>query len=363
MELPPPSTAEGGALPHPERTSVPHAAACIRSSEIDGGLIGGQRLYPVPQLSPDVFEGIPRKDRKSVLEVENLVKDFPLMKGAVLKRRVGTVHAVQGLSFDIREGECFAIVGESGCGKTTTLLEIMDMQPQDGTSIRLMGKETARMSARERRAARRDVQIVFQDPMSSLNPRMTIRDIIAEPLQSLGWEGDVDERIGELMDTVGLDPAHIDRFPGAFSGGQRQRIGLARALATNPRLIVLDEPVSALDVSIQAGMINLLEELKRRMGLSYLFVAHDLSVIRHLSDRVAVMYRGSFVEYGATDDVFDHPQHAYTKALLSAIPVPDPEVERQRERVPVPDTVPEAVVGPEASSEGGGMFGFLKRKR
>lgn len=320
-----------------------HWTACIRADEIEDGTLGGERLFPVPELSPDRFADVPRDKRSPVLEVKNLVKDFPLTKGALLKRRVGTVHAVRGLTFDVREGECMAIVGESGCGKTTTLLEIMDLEPAEGTTIRLDGRDAGTMSASERREARKDIQIVFQDPMSSLDPRLTIRDIIAEPLQSLGWDGDVDERVAELMRTVGLDASQIDRFPGHFSGGQRQRIGLARALATNPKLIVLDEPVSALDVSIQAGMINLLDDLKRRMGLSYLFVAHDLSVIRHLSDRVAVMYRGEFVEHGVVDEVFDNPQHPYTKALLSAIPIPDPAVERNRERVPVPDDVPTAI--------------------
>ncbi|MCF4006428.1 ABC transporter ATP-binding protein [Corynebacterium uropygiale] len=312
-----------------------HYAACVRSEEIVDGTLNGEALFPTPQLAEDRLAGVPREERRTILEVKDLKKDFPLIKGAVLKRRVGTVHAVRGLNFDVREGECFAIVGESGCGKTTTLLEIMDLQPEDGVVI-LGGKDASQMSARERRNARSSLQMVFQDPMSSLDPRLTIRDIIAEPLTSLGYEGDIDERVQELMSLVGLDATQIDRFPGHFSGGQRQRIGLARALATNPTLIVLDEPVSALDVSIQAGMINLLDDLKRKLGLSYLFVAHDLSVIRHLSDRVAVMYRGEFVETGNVDDIFDHPQHPYTKALLSAIPIPDPAIERTRERIAPP---------------------------
>lgn len=293
-------------------------------------MINGERMFKVPPPSPDSFEGIPREDRKTTLEVKNLRKEFPLMKGALVKRRVGTVKAVDGLTFDIREGECMAIVGESGCGKTTTLLEIMDLDPKDGVVI-LNGKDANSMSRAERREARKDMQIVFQDPMSSLNPRLTVREVIAEPLESLGYEGDVDARVAELMKLVGLDASQLDRFPGHFSGGQRQRIGLARALATNPSVIVLDEPVSALDVSIQAGVINLLEELKRKLGLSYLFVAHDLSVVRHLSDRVAVMYKGQFVEHGDTDEIFDHPQHEYTRKLLAAIPIPDPAVARARQ--------------------------------
>lgn len=307
-----------------------HLTACVRGAEIHGGMINGERMFKVPPLSPDPFEGIPREDRTTTLEVKDLRKEFPLMKGALVKRRVGTVKAVDGLTFDIREGECMAIVGESGCGKTTTLLEIMDLDPKDGVVI-LNGKDANSMSRAERREARKDMQIVFQDPMSSLNPRLTVREVIAEPLESLGYEGDVDARVAELMKLVGLDASQLDRFPGHFSGGQRQRIGLARALATNPSVIVLDEPVSALDVSIQAGVINLLEELKRKLGLSYLFVAHDLSVVRHLSDRVAVMYKGQFVEHGDTDEIFDHPQHEYTRKLLAAIPIPDPAVARARQ--------------------------------
>ncbi|WP_297008980.1 ABC transporter ATP-binding protein [uncultured Corynebacterium sp.] len=306
------------------------ATACIRSGEISGGQLDGEDLFVAPAPPADVYAGVPREDREQTLEVTNLHKSFPLMKGALVKRRIGTVDAVKGLNFEVRAGECMAIVGESGSGKTTTLLEIMDLTPPEDTTILLGGQDAGAMSNRERRAARKNIQIVFQDPMSSLDPRQTIKEIIAEPLYSLGYEGDIDDRVVEMTGLVGLDPDHLDRFPGQFSGGQRQRIGLARALATNPKLIVLDEPVSALDVSIQAGVLNLLNDLKRRLGISFLFVAHDLSVIRHLSDRVAVMYKGEFVEQGVTDEVFDHPQHEYTKKLLSAIPVPDPAVERAR---------------------------------
>ncbi|MDO5032924.1 ABC transporter ATP-binding protein [Corynebacterium sp.] len=309
-----------------------HSAACLRSGDISEGMIDGERMYPLPEIAPDALGDTPFDERPVTLEVENLVKDFPLIKGAILKRRVGTVHAVKGVSFTVHQGECFAIVGESGSGKTTTLLEIMDLNPPKGSRIVVNGTETSGLSSAARRKLRKDIQIVFQDPMSSLNPRMTIREIIGEPLHSLGYEGDIDKRIAELMQLVGLEAHQVDRFPGHFSGGQRQRIGLARALATNPSIVVLDEPVSALDVSIQAGIINLLHDLKRRLGISLVFVAHDLSVVRHLSDKVAVMYKGDFVEYGPTDDVFDHPQHAYTRALLSAIPVPDPAVERNRTR-------------------------------
>ncbi|MCS4531567.1 ABC transporter ATP-binding protein [Corynebacterium sp. ES2730-CONJ] len=305
-----------------------HQSACLRSQEILDGRIDGERMYQLPPLSPDILAEIPRDERPVTLSVKDLRKEFPLTKGALIKRKVGTVKAVDGLTFDIHQGECMAIVGESGCGKTTTLLEIMDLDPAHGHVI-LNGIDASSMTRTQRREARKQIQIVFQDPMSSLNPRLTVKEVIAEPLYALGFDGDIDRRVQELMTLVGLDTSQIDRFPGHFSGGQRQRIGLARALATNPSVIVLDEPVSALDVSIQAGVINLLEDLKRKLGLSYLFVAHDLSVVRHLSDRVAVMYKGRFVEEGEVDDIFDHPQHEYTKQLLEAIPIPDPTVARR----------------------------------
>ena len=312
-----------------------HNTACFRSHEIVDQRIDNTRMYPPPVLADDILAGKPRSERSTVLSVTNLRKEFPLLKGALVKRRVGTVHAVRGVDIDIKQGECFAIVGESGSGKTTTLIEIIDLNPPEGTAIELCGESAARFTRKSRLKARQNIQIVFQDPMGSLNPRMTVREIITEPLKSLGFDGDVNERVTELMKLVGLNAAHIDRFPSAFSGGQRQRIGLARALATNPALIVLDEPVSALDVSIQAGMINLLDDLKRRLGLSYLFVAHDLSVVRHISDRVAVMYQGEFVEQGNTDDIFDNPQHPYAKKLLAAIPIPEPHAARDRSVHPV----------------------------
>ncbi|MDK4258695.1 ABC transporter ATP-binding protein [Corynebacterium propinquum] len=313
----------------PLKSNQSQSTACIRSGHITDRKIDGQQMYPVPKLSADVLGDVPREERKIALAVKDLHKEFPLLKGALVKRRVGTVKAVNGISFEIREGECMAIVGESGCGKTTTLLEIMDLEPENG-QVLLDGADANEFSAAQRREARKQLQIVFQDPMSSLNPRLTVREVIAEPLNSLGFDGDVDDRVIELMELVGLNADHLDRFPSHFSGGQRQRIGLARALATNPKVIVLDEPVSALDVSIQAGVINLLEDLKRKLGIAYLFVAHDLSVVRHLSDRVAVMYEGAFVEEGDTDEIFDNPQHEYTRKLLSAIPIPDPEVARRQ---------------------------------
>ncbi|WP_406047266.1 dipeptide ABC transporter ATP-binding protein [Kribbella sp. NBC_00889] len=322
-----------------------HQVACIRAAEIgDGGTIKGRPIFPVPEIAASDLAQVPRGERKPVLAVDNLVKEFPLLKGAVLKRRIGTVYAVNGISFDIREGETMAIVGESGCGKTTTLLEIMELAPQHGSDIQIDGRSVTGLNKREIRTVRRDLQIVFQDPMGSLNPRSTVFDLIAEPMRAFRYSsGEVEKRVEELMDLVGLNPEHSDRFPAAFSGGQRQRIGIARALATNPKLIVLDEPVSALDVSIQAGVINLLEELKAKLGISFLFVAHDLSVVRHIADRIGVMYLGKFVEYGEVDAVFEDPQHPYTAALLSAIPLPDPVKERTRERILLTGDLPSPI--------------------
>jgi len=275
-----------------------------------------------------------------VLEVDGLVKHYPLLRGSVFKRRVGTVQAVSGVSFDIREGETLGLVGESGSGKTTALTQILELAaPQEGRVV-VLGRDIARLTGRQRMEIRRDMQVVFQDPMASLDPRMTVHDILAEPLRAHGRPAP-GRRVGELLGLVGLDPSHAARYPGDFSGGQRQRIGIARALALEPRLLVLDEPVSALDVSIQAGVINLLDSLRARLGLSYLFVAHDLAVVRYLADRVAVMYLGRIAEIGRVEAVYGTPAHPYTRALLSAIPLPDPVRERSRTRILLDGDLPD----------------------
>ncbi|GAA4219997.1 peptide/nickel transport system ATP-binding protein [Streptosporangium album] len=315
-----------------------HLVACIRSAEIEAEGWSPTQIYRAGTGGPDARGAEPppvrppRDERDVVLEVKDLIRHYPQMKGTIFKRRIGTVHAVDGISFDIRRMETFGLVGESGCGKTTTLMEILELaRPQSGT-ITVLGRDTARLGARERMAIRRDMQVVFQDPLASLDPRMTVYDIVAEPLRTHGTR-DPGPRVRELLHLVGLDPGHAARYPQDFSGGQRQRIGIARALALEPRLLVLDEPVSALDVSIQAGVINLLEGLKNRLGLSYLFVAHDLAVVRHIADRVAVMYLGKIAEIGQVDLVYETPMHPYTQALLSAIPLPDPDRERSRRRI------------------------------
>ncbi|HEX4790548.1 MAG TPA: ABC transporter ATP-binding protein [Actinospica sp.] len=309
-------------------------AACHHADRIAAEDLTVTDVYPVPEFGRGPREETPRDERPVVLEVEGLVKHHPLMAGALLRRRVGTVYAVDGVDFQVREAETLAIVGESGCGKTTTLLEVMNLLPPQAGRIRVGGRDVAGLDRAERRALRRDLQIVFQDPMASLDPRLPVGAIIAEPLTAHGRpRAEIGGRVRDLMSMVGLDPEDAERYPQHFSGGQRQRVGIARALALEPRLLVLDEPVSALDVSIQAGVVNLLEELKARLGLSYLFVAHDLAVVRHIADRVAIMYLGRIVEQGAVDELFADPRHPYTRALLSAVPIPDPVKERARRRL------------------------------
>ncbi|TFD27364.1 dipeptide ABC transporter ATP-binding protein [Cryobacterium lyxosi] len=312
---------------------VTHVAACHRSDEIASGSLAKGDIFPRPEPLV-VSQPSQRPGEDPVLTVSNLVRHFPLTKGGVFSRRIGTVRAVDGVSFSVLPGQTLGLVGESGCGKSTTILEVLEMTKPQGGQILIDGTDVANLNRVDKLRLRRDVQIVFQDPMAAIDPRLPIGDIIGEPLTVHGVKTEARrKRVRELLDLVGLDPLMADRYPHEFSGGQRQRIGIARALATNPRLVVLDEPVSALDVSIQAGVINLLEDLKEQLGLSYLFVAHDLAIVRQIADTVAVMYLGRIVEYGPVADVFAHPRHPYTQALISAAPIPDPVIERSRQRV------------------------------
>ena len=316
--------------------------ACHRTQEIVDKGLTFHDVYTVAEAAKSKFAGIPRDERKMVLDVKHMRKTFPLTAGGFLRRKIGEVKAVDDVTLDVREGETVALVGESGSGKSTTLMEIMEFkQPQDG-EIEMFGTKLEHKIPREkRRELRSAVQYVFQDPMSSLDPRLPIYDILAEPMKVQHYSKEqIRERIGELMRLVELNPDQVDRFPTQFSGGQRQRIAIARALSVNPKLVLLDEPVSALDVSIQAGVINLLEDLQNKLGVAYLFVAHNLSVVRHISSRVAVMYLGRIVESGDTEDVFEHPLHPYTQALISAVPVPDPKAERTRQRIVLQGEVP-----------------------
>jgi oligopeptide/dipeptide ABC transporter ATP-binding protein len=278
-----------------------------------------------------------------ILQVENLVKHFPIRQGILFKKQIGAVKAVDGVSFELRKGETLGIVGESGCGKSTLAKLLMRLETPTAGRAKLNGRDIFKMGGSELRKLRRNVQMVMQDPYTSLNPRMTVGDIIGEPFEihpEVAPRGDRQKRVRDLLDLVGLNPEHINRYPHQFSGGQRQRIGIARALALRPEVIVCDEPVSALDVSIQAQVINLLEGLQNEFGLSYIFIAHDLSVVRHISDRVGVMYLGKMVEIGTEDEIYSRPTHPYTQALLSAVPMPDPDARLHRDVIRLEGDVP-----------------------
>ena len=278
-----------------------------------------------------------------LLEVKDLKMYFPVTAGIIFQRKIADVKAVDGVTFSIMKGETLGLVGESGCGKTTTGRAILQLYKPTQGNIIFEGRDLTQLSGSEMRAMRRKIQVIFQDPYGSLNPRMTCGDIVGEPLtvhKLTTNKGEYRDRVAELLEVVGLNPYMGDRYPHEFSGGQRQRIGIARALAVNPSFIVCDEPVSALDVSIQAQVINLLEDLQERFGLTYLFIAHDLSVVRHISDRVAVMYLGHIVELADRNELYENPLHPYTKALLSAVPIPDPAIEATRERIILTGDVP-----------------------
>jgi peptide/nickel transport system ATP-binding protein len=336
-----------------------HEAACHRSASLPNG---GVNLFApawtdtedqdVEQatLSTDVDSSADGDSRQAatLVSVHDIVKHFPVRAGTFVRRVVGQAHAVCDVSFDVAERETLGLVGESGCGKSTTARVVLQLLPATSGSVKFEGKELVGKSRKEMRPFRREMQVVFQDPFASLDPRMPVGEIVGEPLKVHGrWDHKKGpERVAELFEMVGLNPEHRNRYPHEFSGGQRQRVGIARALALGPKVLVLDEPVSALDVSIQAGVVNLLEELQDRLDLAYLFIAHDLSVVRHISDRVAVMYLGRIVETGTVDEVYDSPSHPYTQALLSAVPVPDPAIERERRRILLTGEVPNAVMPP-----------------
>ncbi|MGB8652743.1 MAG: dipeptide ABC transporter ATP-binding protein [Mycobacteriales bacterium] len=292
----------------------------------------------------------PTGGEQPLLQVEGLQKYFPVTRGIIFQKQVGAVKAVDGLTFDVAKGETLGLVGETGCGKSTTGRLLTRLLEPTAGRISFDGREITHLSRSQMRPLRKDIQIIFQDPYSSLNPRHTIGTIVGAPfrLQDVQTENGVKKAVQDLLALVGLNPEHYNRYPHEFSGGQRQRIGIARALALRPKLIVCDEPVSALDVSIQAQVINLLDDLQGELDLTYVFIAHDLSVVRHISDRVAVMYLGKIVEIGDRISLYEHPMHPYTHALLSAVPVPDPERESKRERILLTGDVPSPLNPPPA---------------
>ncbi|MGQ9848452.1 MAG: ABC transporter ATP-binding protein [Aggregatilineaceae bacterium] len=301
---------------------------------------------PAAKVTPGTSAGTVGK--RVLVEVQGLKKYFPIKSGIVFQREVAAVKAVDGVSFDIYEGETLGLVGESGCGKSTTGRTILQLHRATAGSVKFEGEELTTLKGESLRKMRRKMQMIFQDPYASLNPRMSVGRIVAEPLvvHNIGTKKEREERVAELLELVGLNPYFVRRYPHEFSGGQRQRIGLARALALNPKFIVADEPISALDVSIQAQVVNLLQKLQEDLGLTYLFIAHDLSMVRHLCNRVAVMYLGKIVEIADSEELYTNPLHPYTQALLSAVPVPDPVVEEKRQRIILKGDVPSPVNPP-----------------
>ncbi|WP_436535712.1 dipeptide ABC transporter ATP-binding protein [Actinoplanes sp. HUAS TT8] len=336
---------------HADDVAVMHDGRIVERAEVHDLFRSPKTPYTAGLLAA-LSDG-PRSERdqsdgEPVLRLAGLSRSYPITRGTVLRRRVGTRHAVSDVSFEVRAGETFCLVGESGSGKTTTLLEIMRLQAPESGSLEVLGVDVAGpVPAPERRRLRQSVQIVMQDPQGALDPRMPVFELLAEPLQAAGFSAEATRnRVNELLELVGLPGDVLDRFPAAFSGGQRQRLTIARALATRPRLLVLDEPVSALDVSVRAGILDLLARLKAQLGLAYLVVAHDLAVVRDIADRIAVMYLGHIVEIGDAATLFAEPRHPYTRALLSAVPIPDPERERARERIVLRGEQPSAADRP-----------------
>ncbi|WP_170214900.1 ABC transporter ATP-binding protein [Streptomyces otsuchiensis] len=325
----------------------PDGAPAGPDGTVDGavdGADGGAATTLVKEPPRAASEATPQgEEREKVLEVRDLVKHFPITQGIVLRRKIGAVQAVDGINLELRRGETLGIVGESGCGKSTLAKLLIGLERPTSGTIRVRGQDLTSLSGGDLLAARRNIQMVFQDPYTSLNPRMTVGDLVGEPFEihtGVVPRAGRRKRVQELLDLVGLNPDHINRYPHQFSGGQRQRIGIARALALEPEVLLCDEPVSALDVSIQAQVINLLEKLQDELGLSYLFIAHDLSVVRHIADQLGVMYLGRMVEYGNATEIYDAPTHPYTQALLSAVPVPDPTLRGQRDEIVLEGDVP-----------------------